>query len=419
MNSFEYIISGCSYLRIMFPEAYEEPESKEFILKVLNEMQTKGNHHTFGMLYNSWTEKTFGKVFKEQYKEAISKIYCDSGGLQLITQGRSITDVEKNQVYKNQADFGDIGFSFDEIPVSFSGAKSARLDLGNRWFDTNKFEDCAKLTGKNVADQIKMFLDEKSTCKPLFIAQGNCLETYQRWTELALKEIPKEHHKYIAGVAMGAAALGHGRLEDIQRAFYFTQLPIDAAHNHMHLLAVGSVFRLLPNIVFIQNGVYKDIHISYDSTTHSSGIHMGRTYLEDKNFEFPKHFNRPIWEKMYNNIIEHGFDTGLTLEEYHTSMNMASIKYKEKYGSRVPLIKAYVATTCAGIANFINHAERCYTNKKELLKLANTQKSHLIFKSLYNVKTLDDFRYWEKEIGRFVKSHSVQSSKKATLEDFF
>jgi uncharacterized protein YktA (UPF0223 family) len=418
-SSFEYTMSGCSYTRITFPEAYEDPECKKYISDVFSKMQHKGKHHSFSLLYNSWTEKTFGKTFKEQYKDSVDKIYCDSGGLQLITQGRTITDVEKNQVYANQSKFGDIGFSFDEIPVSFSGGKSARLDLANRWFDWDKFEDCAKLTGQNVAKQITTFLDEKSTCKPLFIAQGNCLETYQKWTELALKEIPKEHHKYIAGVAMGAAALGHGRLEDIQRAFYFTQLPIDISNNHLHLLAVGSTTRLLPNIVFVQNGVYKDIHISYDSTTHSSGIHMGRTYLDQRNFEFPRHFDKIIWQKMYDNLINNDFHPELTIEEYYKSMNMASKKYEAKFGSRIPLIKSYVATTCAGVANFINHVEECYASKKELLKLADRQNSHLIFNSLYEVKNLDDFNYWEKEIGRFVKSHSVATDKKNNLEEFF
>ncbi len=418
MNSFEYVASGCSYLRILFPEAYEDQECKLWINDVFQKMQDKGKHHSFSLLFNAWTEKGFGEKFKEHYT-TIDKVYADSGGLQILTQGKQITEKEKSQVYSVQSKSSHIGFSFDEIPVSFSGEKSSRLDLSNRWFDWTKFEDCAKLTGKNVAEQIKTFLDEKSECKPLFIAQGNCLETYQKWTELALKEIPKEHHKYIGGVAMGAAALGHGRLEDIQRAFYFTQLPIEAAHNHMHLLAVGSVFRLLPNLVFIHSGVYKDIHISYDSTTHTSGCHMGRLYLNEKNFDFPRHFDKIVWNKVHKNIIDQGFDSGLTLEEYHASMNMASKKYEEKYGSRIPLIKAYVATTCASIANFIDHVEKCYSSKKELLKLAEKQDSYIILNSLYEVKNLDDWNHWEKEIGRFVKSHSVDSEKRVTLEDFF
>ena len=43
-----------------------------------------------------------------------------------------------------------------------------------------------------------------------------------KWVEYVLDEIPKSNHQFIGGVAMGAAALGTGTLEDIERAFIFT-----------------------------------------------------------------------------------------------------------------------------------------------------------------------------------------------------
>lgn len=419
MNSFEYVASGTSYMRLIFGESYEDPECKEYINNCFSKMQNKGDHHSFSLLYNSWTESKFGEVYKEHYRKSLDKIYCDSGGLQILTTGKLITDKEKFIVYKNQSKSGDIGLSFDEIPVSFTGEKTARLDLSNRWFDSAKFDECAKLTGKNVADQIQTFLDEKSTCKPMFITQGNSLETYQRWTELALKEIPKDHHQYISGVAMGAAALGFGGLEDIKRAFYYTQLPIETGNNHLHLLAVGSVYRLLPNIVFAQNGVYENIHISYDSTTHTSGIATGRYYAKDKATLFPQHFDKKIWGLMYNDVYSKGFEIGLNLKDYHESMNTASLVYKTKHGSRIPLIKSYVATTLASITNFIDQVEKCYSSKDEILKLADERKSFAIMKSLYEVKNLDDWNFWEREVSRYVKSNNVKPSKKMTLDAFF
>ena len=96
--------------------------------------------------------------------------------------------------------------------------------------------------------------------------------------KLLKDEITKEHADHIGGVAMGSAALGMGQLEDVKRAFYVTQMPFERPF-HLHILGVGALRRMLPFILFKQNGLYKNINISYDSTTHSMSLDNGLFYF--------------------------------------------------------------------------------------------------------------------------------------------
>ena len=44
-------------------------------------------------------------------------------------------------------------------------------------------------------------------------------------------------------------------------------------------LGVGSIRRMIPYLVFCQNGLYDNVDISYDSTTHSRAVETGLYYM--------------------------------------------------------------------------------------------------------------------------------------------
>lgn len=416
-NRLTYIASGCSYTRFNLKANESNPATVTWIRNAFTKMQ-KDQNHTFGTLYNAWTEQDFGPIFKDNYKDVLECIQADSGGLQIVTQGKTITPEMMDSVFDNQGKYSSMAMSFDEIPLSFSGAKSTRLDLSNRWFDEHKFEECAKQTGRNVFRQIQKFIDMKSESRPIFITQGNCYETYMQWTELAMKEIPQEYHKYIGGVAMGAAALGHGMLEDIQRAFFYTQLPIDLESNHLHLLAVGSVFRLVPNIIFLKSGLYKDMHLTYDSTSHTCAATMGRFYQNKRAFYFPRQFDKVLYTKIYDDI-KSKFDFDMTIDEFHEAMNAKSSTYMEKHGNIHNFVIAQMGITLATIQNFKDHVDLCMTNEKELLSQVDSRDNPAFIKTLYKIKTKDDFDAWMRDVGKYMASHSVQTGKPSTLDSFY
>ena len=259
----DYVVSGTSYMRFSNPGIAKDETNSQIINMLLDKLVTGVHSHKFSMLYNGHTESSFGERFLA-YKDHVHSIHADSGGLQIVTQGMTITDELKDKVYENQAEWADVGMCFDEIPVILTGDRSDRNDTKQRFFDFENYEELARKTGRNIKRQLEVFDSKESTCKPYIILQGNCVDTYLRWYELLLEQIPTEWHDRIGGVAMGAAALGTGPLEDVKRAFIASEIakhwPQDKMH--LHVLGVGSIRRIIPYLVFCQNGLYDNVDIS-------------------------------------------------------------------------------------------------------------------------------------------------------------
>lgn len=414
---FEYVASGLSFLRCNFKDTHSGE-----LLSRLNGLWShiRGKHnHEFSFLYNAHVEKGFGEVFYEKYRDkGIKQVYADSGGLQMITLGMTITPELKRKVYESQAKYSDCGMSFDEIPVSIIGDRSSRTDTTKKYFDRNKFEWCARESGRNLRDQIKTYLEMESNAKPMFIAQGNDLDTYVRWTEMALEEVPEEYHEFIGGVAMGSAGLGTGVLEDCKRAFYYTQLPLTEKTSHLHLLGIGSVARMVPTLAMIQSGLYKDAHVSYDSTTHTSGTQMGRYYGPNFKWITPgRHFGVD-YVNINNDIKRLVPEWDMEDELFHYCMNESVRRYEKKHNDPMPPILSFNAYFVGSTINFIKHMNEVNNNFNLVSTLMN-EKMFSAMESFSKIKTSQDFQWWENEVGRYLPSQPVRDGLPATLpEDF-
>lgn len=430
---FEYVASGLSFLRVRFKESHTGDTAKR-----LNEIWglLRGKHnHEFSFLYNAFIEKEFGDFFKNEYRgKGVNQIYADSGGLQMITLGKTITPQLKQEVYNNQGNYSDCAMSFDEIPVSLKSTRSSRSDTSSKYFDRTKFEWCARESGKNIRDQIETFLKMKSDARPFFIAQGNDLESYVRWTELAMEEIPKELHERIGGVALGAVALGTGTLEDCKRAFYYTQLPLSQTTHHFHLLGVGSVSRLLPVIAMQNHPVYQDTLISYDSTTHTSGVQMGRYYGPDFQWITPGRLFRDdegkyqtengiqgvedyrfINADVRNYVKDYIVDDDLFME----AMNVPVRAYQKLHnGEFLPPIEAFSAYFVGSTMNFIRHVD-AVTQDFTLAHNLVSKTTYSAINDMRNVKTKQDFEHWLRHAGSSLDSCPIEDGQPTSLpEDF-
>jgi hypothetical protein len=312
--------------------------------------------------------------------------------------------------------------SFDAIPVvTLDGGRSDRLDLSNRRFDPSKLEEAGRASGKNIRKQIEFFLSEKTQAKPYLIAQGNCYDSYMKWIEYIKDELPADYIQHIGGIAMGAAALGKGTLEDIKRAFYFTQLPIDIPNRNMHLLGVGSINRMVPNVVFVQNGLYDGVKISYDSTTHTIGGPIwGRYYKsEGDTYEITRSFTNTYTQiladiqKNFPGVYE------TDVQSFFEAMNTPTREYQKKHGSADFAIQSFMIFCASTIKNFVAQLDEVSHDRKKLLQLVKPSNRNYV-NSLYNVKSVSDFDHWMKHISRFVDSEPVEVlSPRASLEDFF
>jgi hypothetical protein len=402
---FEYVASGTSYFKLMYQESLE-PQNLDWFSRTFGSLNDQHNHK-ISLLYNAYTEKRPGRWCGSHYRNLVHNIHADSGGLQMITLGRTITNELKEEVYANQAENSDIAMCFDVIPVrTLDGARSERLDLTNRRFDRSQLEYCARETGKNLKRQIEFFLEKGTTAKPMLIAQGNDYDTYMKWVEYVQAEMPAHYVKHIGGIAMGAAALGKGSLEDIKRAYYFTQLPIELEHKNLHLLGVGSVYRMLPQFIFMQSGLYTDVHMSYDSTTHTSGVTQGRYYMNDYAFTFTRAFDdsyQIVLDDMKKNFpfIEYN------VNDLYNILNQSSRTYQANFGSIDPSLQLYVAYVSSSILNFIEQVNRVSKSRNEVMSFAKGLDKNA-FNALYSVTTPADFAHWVKHVGPYMTSEPVQ-----------
>ena len=423
----EYVISGPAYLRLGSEEC-NDPETLQMICDMIEKTVHKKNNHDFSLLYNGFTEKNFGKKL-QKYRPVIKNIHADSGGLQIITRGLKNTPEVREQVYENQGTYADIGMAFDEIPVKSTATSgvSSKIDTKRRYFDRENFESYARQTGKNVKDQIIKFDSLNSKCRPFVILQGAGHDTYNRWAECILEEVPKELHHRIGGVAMGSAALGMGQLEDVKRAFYATITPFEKPM-HLHVLGVGALRRMLPYILFSQTGVYDKIDISYDSTTHSMSLDNGLFYFSQYKKSAGSQYGgtsvkmgRPF-SNIYHNVTEEintVCGTDYSPKEFHELMNISVGSYVEKGGKFIDIMRCRLGFILTNVHNFTKDVSELMKDKDTFLKFCREKKCENEYASLFDIKTLDDLLYWEKHVGKFMDSDPVNDQPPSSLEDLF
>lgn len=423
---FEYVVSGPAYLRLG-AEQCNDPETLAMINNLFLKTCHNQNNHTFSLLYNGFTEKNFGQKL-QKYRPAVKQIHADSGGLQIITRGLKNTPEFREKVYINQGTYADIGMAFDEIPVKATqDGKSSKIDTKRRYFDRENFVNYATQTGKNVRAQIETFEQIKSSCRPFIIIHGASHDTYKQWAEIVLKEVSEPLRNRIGGVAMGSAALGMGQLEDVKRAFYVTLLPFEKPF-HLHVLGVGALRRMLPYLLFSQTGLYENIDISYDSTTHSMSLDNGLFYFSHYK-KTPGSSYGGTSVKMgreYSNIyrtvteeINNVCGTTYESDEFHKLMNTAVGTYVEKGGKFIDIMKARLSFILTNVHNFTKDVSELTKSKEQFLKFAREKDCENEYATLFDIKTIEDFLHWEKHVGKHMESESVIDKPPSSLEGLF
>jgi hypothetical protein len=418
-HKLEYVLSGTSYVRLTNPSIAKDPENVKVINDLFDHFFNGKYSHSCSLLYNAYAESGFGERM-QPFKNHLNNIHADSGGLQMITLGKTITPELKDKVYENQAKWADVGMCFDEIPLILTGERSERNATRDRYFDKDNFEHYARLTGKNIKRQIEVFKATESKCKPFLILQGHCYDTYMQWYDWVLDEIPQSDHHLIGGVALGAAALGTGPLEDVQRAFIASQIPWHQDKMHLHILGVGSIRRLLPYLIFCQTGLYDRMEISYDSTTHSRAVETGLYYINRSTMKYSRAKDdkyRIILEDVKSQYPELDVDK----DKFYEMLNTPGGPWMEKYGSVTEWSRTRTAMIFGCVSNFMKHVEEILHSKEKLLDFANNIKLDTQYRALYNIKNKDDFDYWMNNpyLGKAMKTMPISDEAPETLVDLF
>lgn len=418
MRDLEYVVSGTSFMRLANPHITDYPDRLEAVNKLLETMVNGHHSHSFSILFNAFTEQGYGERIAH-YKDHIDQIHADSGGLQIVTQGMTITPELKNKVYETQAKYSDVGMCFDEIPVVLTNDKSDRNDVKQRYFDFENYKQLATNTANNINDQLDVFENHNSKCKSFVIVQGNDYQTYMDWANIILDKVQRHH--MLGGIAMAGAALGTGPKEDVKRAFFASQIPLrnEEGKLKLHVLGIGAIRRLLPYLIFSQNGLYEHVEISYDSTTHSRAVEGGMYYHNEGTIKF----NRTLDQK-YHTIyedVDNFVSLGVTMEDFHKIMNWGTERWMKEGGTYEDWILVRLKVIFMSIRNFMEHVSKVMQDKDSILAAADKIGLEKHYRNLYNVRTLDDFHYWDTNqyLGGAMKSQMVQSKKPNTLDGLF
>lgn len=285
----DYVFSGTSMLKLT-PQKRHECEvyrkNRYLILKDcvkhinanLND-RLKYLHIDFSILYNAYLEPKFGVDYSTNDKVGFNKLYADSGGLQVITQGKTLNDEIKNGIYSSQ-DLSDICFCFDEIPVEKINeneeySSGNRASVSSKLFNQKRLDECAKKTAENVLEQLEKIKNSKIS----YIIQGNTHKEMVRWFTIASEVLGEDNIKKLHGIALADTCMGNGILEtcDMLLAAHeiFKQNP--SLKKNLHLLGVGSSKRMLPAVLLMKSGFLKDVVLSSDSSSQSMSFVLGKT----------------------------------------------------------------------------------------------------------------------------------------------
>ena len=418
-KKFIYISSGMSYtVRKRFTRE-TELATAELLTSMALKTSELYKEHSFGYLVNALTEKGLGETLNNIYDNKLLVI-GDSGGLQAITLGKKSDDLMKNGVYQTQSQLVDFAMSFDEIPVTLTSNRSTFHDTASRFFDPTIFDEKARQSGENLKKQIEYFKKVGTTSKPFLIVQGNSMAYYQRWIDIILDTVGEDNHKYIGGIASGAAALGQGKLEDVKRIWYLTKLNApDHIKSVIHVLGLGAISRLLPLVAFKMGGYFPDTVFTYDSTTHTSGLSNGNftkgyglhslSRVRDANYmrliqyyieTAKKTFGIDLKEDMVFNLICRPID------EYY------ALYGKDVYNQHLTLNGMFYTS----VSLFLESFEKVLESEHNFIDACKGL-DH-IYMPLKNVRDDKDFLEWERKLGCNLPSKAVPVREQLIELDF-
>ena len=427
---FEYVQSGLAYTRVTTSryngEAMQKLMDKAFI-----------QHPDFYLsgLFNAYVEKGVTRVLD---RFNFHEIHVDSGGLQMALQNKQITPEFKREIYQTQGQWGTIAMCFDEIPLYVrelikSESSSNRTRIDNKLYLPELAKEKAEHTGRNVNEQLRILKDMGSKCKVMMIAQGNKAEDFAEFIETQYAQIDPDLRDGIKGIALADTCIGNGVMESVEMLHGLKLINIPKQYKtHVHLLGVGSLTRMMPVIELVRSGFLDhDLHVSIDSTSHTSAYVMGKLIDIDGRMTSlgtgPSEDNIRLFTDIYNDYMREFYGDSYR-DDYIKFMTTnlrgsTHIHQKDTLGDMAYL--TYSFAPLIYVKRFMlamNDCRKSFDNYHKYMK--NKEKLISAMYQLSKVKTLDDMEEFKQRLGPYVDSKRIPRksegvNKQITMDDFF
>jgi hypothetical protein len=370
------------------------------------------------LLFNAYTEEKFGQHIRDNESFGFSKLYADSGGLQIVTQGKQVSDQLKKKIYATQS-VADFAMCFDEIPtrsikISNGNGGGSRSQVSDKMYFPNQAKECAIKTAQNINEQCRVISNITDKSKVLYIIQGNTDQDMVDWFSHGIKEL--DNFDTIGGLALADTCIGNGVLESVDMFIGYKRIYDEygdsVAKRHIHLLGVGSVNRLMPTLWVKDSMLPEDITVSFDSTSASMTYMMGKFVWKNG-----KGCKKQHWGSYMTEVLEYFWPIlskqfpDANKDKFHAHimksiMSTADTANNCEYG--IHLGQAHITLTILyQIFGFLAQLKQAI----EEMKQSNSPLSHL-----QHIKTYDDILHWKRQFSRYVSTARIQREPGVTLE---
>jgi hypothetical protein len=440
----DYVISAVGMMGVFTPdhETFWYPEYKKATLSLmesLNKRIAETCHNTkplVSTLFNAYTEKNHVDEFKRLENLGSASVYADSGGLQIVTAGKSITNDIKNQIYKTQI-YADYAMCFDVIPlssISLKRTRNERSNVGNKIFHSEQHQQAAFATGDNIKSQASFFRQVGAKTKVVIIVQGNSIQDMIEYFKNITTRLDDVDYENIGGLAIADTCMGNGELESIKMliaAKKISEICHPNIKKHLHVLGVGSIYRMRPILYLLKSGYLSAFErVSYDSSSHTSTFQYGllkvngtctsigstRTPEVDIHFRnvytlFNDTFSQYVTEdKFMDNIFGDG-----TIDWKYSTIKNRVIETGDP-DVIIPSLLCNAAHTYFQIHNFITNLDKVMLDEFEDVDDGNINKYIKMrpINSLLKIDTDDKMEGWLSFNTKLIKTKSIARDTETT-----
>jgi hypothetical protein len=434
----EYVISAVGQMGVFTTHVYENHHDllKANLHELMSDLKrsiaskVRNTNPTVATLFNAYTEANFSEKFGTLNNIGAAARYADSGGLQIVTVGKQITDAIKQQIYKTQT-AADYAMCFDVIPLesfSVTRTRNERSNVGNKIFNNSKHAESGRLTGLNIKQQIKTFRELGAKTKVIPIIQGNNADDMILYFNQIAAQLSDEDYAFISGMAVADTCIGNGVLESIEMlkgAKEITKICHDNIKKHLHILGVGSVSRMRPILYLNKSGYLNTFEkVSYDSSSHTSTFDYGLLKVNGTctalgSVRTPKaeaHFQNVyrLFNRFLSSKVTQGEFLDMILGDGKRDWKYSTVKDLANSFSEEKMMIAYLIKTIHTyyqIDNFVTCLDRVLEEQSSGIKEID---------SLLQVSSDQEMASWFKHISRSVKSKRIKRKEDhGSLEGVF
>ena len=407
----DYVASGfAASFRLGTPHKdFEEGISRNLIPASQYLKDKLGGHVNISGLFNAFTEETFsrrvtesGHNFQDLFPD---EMYSDSGGLQVLTQGKEIDDKMKQHIYSIQAKYSNYAMSFDEMPFEIN-AKGERKYLGDKIAG-----EMGTKAGENLKEQMVYFDKIKSKTKIFPIVQGPTLEGMSAYTLNMLNVLNKTQLSKLECLAVGGITTEYELLERSINLYRVEGIP-KKVKSHLHVLGVTGFRKLMPILIGCRNGLLPGVKkLSFDSTTFMKSYLLGniqpsladlksgapKRSLGKKRDAFVEDYYQQMWD-FWKDIPDNVFDDVEDMLEHSCFNSKGLTTAAQQYKALGPIhgIKTITQKYVYVYYNtfkFMEILEMYLDGKLELKEFMGSYNTNWLY-LLENVTDYDGYKDW-------------------------